>query len=123
MSNPSRACALVLTCLFSAACPSSDDGLPDASPDGGSPGEAVYIKASDGIEFHHFGTRVALSGDTLAVASLGTNQAGDVHIFMRSGDVWMEQAVLHGSNTEAGDTFGDALALSGDTLVVGATGE
>ena len=41
-------------------------------------------------------------------------------MFTRSGDVWSQQAYLKASNTGAGDYFGTSVAVSGDTLVVGA---
>ena len=44
-------------------------------------------------------------------------------MFTRTGDVWTQQAFLKGSNTEAGDQFGVAVALAGDTLAVGALAE
>jgi hypothetical protein len=37
--------------------------------------------------------------------------------------VWSQQAYVKASNTDAGDSFGVSVAISGDTLVVGATGE
>ena len=52
-------------------------------------------------------------------------QAGVVYLFARSDDSWLQRAYIKGSNTEAFDEFGGAIALSGDgeTLVVGAHGE
>src|SRR5262249_1041485 len=43
-----------------------------------------------------------------------------VYVFVRSGAAWAQQAYLKASNTDASDFFGFALAMSGDTLVVGA---
>ncbi len=42
---------------------------------------------------------------------------------MRSGNTWSQQAYLKASNTGAGDQFGLSVAVSGDTLVVGAAYE
>lgn len=44
-------------------------------------------------------------------------------MFVRSGDSWSQQAYLKASNTDAGDFFGGSLALSRDTLAVGAQRE
>lgn len=63
------------------------------------------------------GAAIAVSGDT-AVASDGFN--GGVYLFVRSGTSWSEQARL--LPPEPDDGFGSSLALSGDTLVVGAPG-
>ena len=77
-----------------------------------------------------FGSAVALSGDTLAVGAVGENGAGNsepdtgaAYVFIRSNRVWRQQAILRAFNAEAGDLFGGALALSGDTLALGAVGE
>ena len=83
------------------------------------------------------GTTVALSGDTLAVASYsedscstGVNgdqtnnsceSAGAVYVFARRNGSWWQQAYLKASNAEI--LFGESLALEGDTLAVGAGSE
>ena len=41
-------------------------------------------------------------------------------MFVRSGTSWSQQAYLKASNTEDGDQFGYSVAVSGDTVVVGA---
>src|SRR6185369_15382375 len=88
-----------------------------------------------------FGNAVALFGDTLAVSAAGeasgatgvnpaggqtdnsASFAGAVYVFVRTGTTWTQQAYLKASNTGADDEFGIAIALSGDTLAVGAWGE
>jgi len=42
---------------------------------------------------------------------------------VREGTTWSQQAYLKASNAEAGDNFGQSVALDADTLVVGADGE
>lgn len=99
-----------------------------------------YFKASNTNDADTFGWTLALSSDgsTLAVgapgessAATGVNgdqagntaaEAGAVYVFARSAGSWTQQAYLKASNSHAGDTFGEALTLSGDgnTLVVGA---
>jgi len=44
-------------------------------------------------------------------------------IRVRLRGVWSQQAYLKASNTDAGDAFGISVAVSGDTVVVGAIGE
>jgi hypothetical protein len=101
--------------------------------------QQAYVKASNTGEGDRFGWRVALSGDTLAVGALSedsaaigidedqaddsASNAGAVYVFTRSGTAWSQQAYVKASNTDAGDVFGVSVALSGDTLAVGATGE
>ena len=70
-----------------------------------------------------FGKSVALSGDgnTLAVGAVGQSSVGGtVYVFKRAGANWAQQAYLKPSNTDAGDDFGWSVAISGDTIVVGA---
>ena len=98
--------------------------------------QQAYVKASNPDPEDRFGFAVALSGDTLVVGALnedsnatgvngnqsdnsGTN-SGAVYIFERTGTNWTQQAYLKLSNTESGEEFGRAVAISGDTVVVGA---
>jgi hypothetical protein len=94
------------------------------------------VMASNADVQDFFGEAVAISGDTLVVganyedgSATGVNgsqtgpqidASGAVYVFVRSGGVWVQQAYLKASNTGAGDHFGGALALSGDSLAVGA---
>jgi hypothetical protein len=82
---------------------------------------------------------VAVSGDTVVVGApyedssavgVNGNQAdnsasysGAAYVFVRSGGVWSQQAYLKASNTETEDLFGQSVAVSSDTVVVGAPGE
>jgi len=101
--------------------------------------QQAYLKASNTGAGDHFGTSVAVSGDTVVVgahneasAATGVNgnqsdnsasNAGAAYVFVRSGTTWSQQAYLKASNTGAGDNFGSSVAVSGDTVVVGAFGE
>ena len=98
--------------------------------------QQAYLKASNTGSDDNFGYSVALAGDTLVVGAPGegsnatgvngnqadnsAQRAGAVYVFTRTGDVWSQQAYLKASNAEAGDEFGIAVALLGDTLAVGA---
>jgi FG-GAP repeat len=46
-----------------------------------------------------------------------------VYVFRRTGTAWEQEAYLKASNASAYDAFGYSVALSGDTLAVGADGE
>ncbi len=96
----------------------------------------AYFKASNTDSGDHFGHAVAATEDTLVVGApheasnstgVNGNQADDsaadsgaVYVFRRIGDIWSQEAYLKASNTESGDEFGHSVAISGDTLVVGA---
>jgi uncharacterized repeat protein (TIGR02543 family) len=108
--------------------------------------QQAYLKASNTGGEDYFGQSVAVSGDTVVVGAYGEassatgvngNQtdnsgylAGAAYVFVRSGTTWTKQAYLKASNTGAGDYFGGAgdyfgmsVAVSGDTIVIGAEGE
>ncbi len=90
--------------------------------------EQQKLTSSDGRANQDFGCAVALDGDTLAVGSLydviGMNSVqGSVYVFTRNGAVWTLQQKLTADDGEANDQFGHAVALRGDTLVVGANGD
>ncbi len=87
--------------------------------------EEQQLTAHDGGGNDRFGAAVALSGDTLAVGApnntIGANSnQGSVYVFTRSGTAWTLQQKLTANDGAAGDEFGFAVALSDDTLVVGA---
>lgn len=100
---------------------------------GGVWNQQAYLKPSTASDGHvnvfgfGFGTRVAISGATIAVSyPSGNSLKGEAFIFNLSGEVWKQQAHLKSSNDAVsyfGDGFGSSLALSDDTLVVGAPHE
>jgi alpha-tubulin suppressor-like RCC1 family protein len=101
--------------------------------------QQAYVKASNTGSFDRFGSSVAISGDTVVIGATGEasnangvngNQANNIaessgaaYVFTRSGSTWTQQAYLKASNTGTYDNFGSSVALSGDTAVIGATGE
>ena len=79
-----------------------------------------WLTASGGAAGAHFGTSVAIDGDTAVVgADRANSRKGSVYIFTRNstGD-WTQQVKLDGEET--GDQFGWSVAVDGDTVVVGA---
>ena len=54
-----------------------------------------------------------------------TTESGAVYVFVRSGNIWSQQAYIKASNTEATDYFGSVLGLSGDgnTLAISSSSE
>ncbi len=81
--------------------------------------------AGDGAAGDSFGQSVAISGDTAVVGALSDNvganvDQGSAYVFVRSGTSWTQQQRLTASDGAAGDSFGQSVAISGDTAVVGA---
>ena len=101
--------------------------------------QQAYLKASNTETVDFFGTSAAISGDTIIIGAGGessdatgvngdqTNNSADssgaAYVFVRNGTTWSQQAYLKASNTQAFDYFGDGVAISGDTAVVGALDE
>ncbi len=88
-------------------------------------GQQARLTAADGLAQHYFGVSVALSGYTALVGEYNdlifSNMGqGSAYVFNRSGTVWSQQQKLVASDGAAGDYFGYSVALSGDTLLVGA---
>jgi hypothetical protein len=109
--------------------------------------QQAYLKASNTGVGDMFGSSVSISNDTIVVGApledsnaTGVNgdqsnnsasAAGAAYVFVRNGATWSQQAYLKASNTDPGDNFGGratpvpaaSVAVSGDTIVVGARGE
>jgi hypothetical protein len=101
--------------------------------------QQAYLKASNPRTGNLFGSAVAISGDTAVVGAIsedsnsrGVNgnendtsafRSGAAYVFVRNGTNWTQQAYLKASNTDVEDEFGCSVAISGDTIVVGARWE
>jgi len=74
-------------------------------------------------ETDYFGGSVSLSGEVIVVGAEGQNSfQGRAHVFRPIGSFWVQEALLRASDTEFGDMFGTAVAISDDTCVIGAHG-
>lgn len=86
------------------------------------------ITAYDGEATDWFGWSVDIDGDTAVIGTVGDddngNDAGAAYVYVRDiqGD-WNLQQKLTGSSGAAGDWFGDEVAVDGDTIVVGSSGD
>ena len=79
---------------------------------------------SDGEPEDLFGFSVAMDGDTVIVGSHRSNvpgaDAGSAYIFVRRGSDWIQQARLIANDANEFEWFGYAVAISGNTAIVGA---
>ncbi len=85
--------------------------------------QVAVLKGSDTAMNDYFGSDVAVSGTTAVVGAYShARDAGEAYLFARRNGGWRQVAEL-GSGTAA-DTylFGDSVAVSGRTVVVGANG-
>jgi subtilisin-like proprotein convertase family protein len=103
----------------------------------------VYDSQLNAINFgedDRFGYSVAISGHTIVVGAFGESSdfvgvnAGDgfndnapssgaAYVFTNEGNSWPLTHFIKASNTEAADLFGIDVAISGNTIIIGAIGE
>lgn len=88
--------------------------------------EATHVPSPNPQQFDRFGRAVAIHGDQVFIGAPDTeattgSDVGAVHVLEPvSGGGWTIVQELRPSDLEAGGFFGHALALSGETLLVGA---
>jgi len=94
--------------------------------------QRAKLLATDGAADDGFGWRVAISGDTVAVGAPGDDDkgssSGSAYIYTRNvaGSLtagWTQRAKLLATDGAAGDGFGYSVAISGDTVAMGARGD
>lgn len=115
----------------------SGDTVVGGAPNSSGPGAAyVFFRTGSGwsqqqklspdVARTGFGKSVAISGDTLVVGSPsdsgGGTPSGAAYVFVRTGTAWSLQQRLTASDVRASDQFGSSVAISGETIVVGALG-
>jgi len=86
------------------------------------------LTAADGAAGDEFGHDVALDGDIALVGAAGDDvgssiDQGSAYVFVRSGSTWSQQTKLTADDGAANDWFAQAVALDGDSAVVGAYGD
>src|SRR5215813_2835162 len=94
-------------------------------------GLVKLLTAPDGVALDTFGYSVSISGDTLVVGAvehkIGANFGqGSAYVFERNqggADNWGEVKELTASDGATSDGFGSSIAISGDTIAVGASGK
>ncbi len=89
----------------------------------GGPGAAAY----------EFGRAVAVSGGTIVVGSPynytdaalqnSRNQAGAAYVFEKVANVWTQKQKIVAADRDNADSFGRAVAIAGDALVVGSNSD
>lgn len=88
--------------------------------------EQQKLTAGDPTAGTYFGSAIAFDGETALIgAENGTDGmsptfVGAFYVFTRIGSVWTEQQKLTASNGDFDDRFGSAVALDGNTAIIGA---
>jgi len=88
--------------------------------------ETAKLTASDGAASDRFGISVSVSVDTIVVGASYDDARGSAYVFVRPVTGWVdttETAKLTASDGAESDVFGWDVAVSGDTIVVGAYGD
>ncbi|MCI0713486.1 MAG: hypothetical protein L0154_25240 [Chloroflexi bacterium] len=90
--------------------------------------QQAKLVASDGGADDRFGTAVSINRDTAIVGAfldecLAGADCGSAYVFTRSGSMWSQQAKLTANDAAANDFFGIAVAVDGNTALVGAQGD
>jgi hypothetical protein len=92
--------------------------------DGGTWDSGIKLLAADGAGGDNFGHSVAISGDIALIGAHNNDDkgggSGSAYLFTRSGGSWDSGTILLAGDGESADYFGRAVALSGDTALVGA---
>ena len=98
-------------------------------PIGGGDGNAlVHVFERQGTSWAevavlpHYTRALAIEGTTIAIGTHNTG-IGQVQIYERVGGAWIRTERLQGSDSGVANLFGIAVALQGDTLVVGAASQ
>jgi FG-GAP repeat len=85
------------------------------------------LLAFDGSPLAAFGRSVNISGDRVIIgadqAQTNGSATGAAYVYTRAGGVWTLEAKLIAFDGAGGDRYGAAVALEGDTAIVGAWGD
>lgn len=86
------------------------------------------LVAPDGEAADEFGTCLAVAGDSVAIGAPrddrdGIHDAGSVSVFTVRDGVWSRDALIAAPTPAASGWFGNAVALSGPLLAIGAYGD
>jgi hypothetical protein len=87
--------------------------------------ELNKIIAPDGATFDQFGTNVDIEGDTVVIGAPSADitpgvSQGAAYVYFRTGDSWFLQTKLMAFESSINEMFGISVAISGNTIIVGA---
>ncbi len=85
--------------------------------------ETYKFTASDGVADDKFGYSVAMSsdGNSIVIGATFTQvpiDKGKAYVFRYRNSTWIEEAIISGSDSSAGEFYGNITAISGDGSVI-----
>ena len=86
--------------------------------------QEAKLLANDGAAFDYFGSSVSISGE-YAIVGTGRDddygpESGAAYLFKRDGNIWIQVRKLTASDAAARDWFGESVAFSGNSAIIGA---
>jgi hypothetical protein len=88
--------------------------------------QQAYIENPTPIEGDSFGKSVAIGGDTIVIGapdkSVDGIPSGAAYVFESNGEDWVQKASLANPNKGFGNLFGQAVAISANTILIGSPG-
>jgi hypothetical protein len=94
--------------------------------------ENAILRANDPAQFDEFGNAVATDGNTVVIGAHGNDEVapdvdtdplppndGAVYVYVRNSETWSLQQRIIPADLSRYDAFGSAVAIKGDTLVIG----
>ncbi len=89
--------------------------------------QTTKLQAGTNKTFDSFGSAVAIDGSIAAVADKlygvdGKDALGAVYVYKEQGNNWTHIATLTAEDEKVNSSFGSAVAINGNTIVVGAEG-
>jgi hypothetical protein len=83
--------------------------------------QAGELKGSDTVAGAQFGGSVTIAGTTAVIgAANAATASGRAYVFAKTAKGWKQAAELKGSDTTTNDGFGNAVSISGTTVIIGA---
>jgi len=86
--------------------------------------EQTTLAPTELVSGDSFGASVAISGNVAVVGAVNQGplgaRSGSAYVFERAGNSWLPLGKLRPNDGAAGDKFGNAVAIDGDWIVVGA---
>ena len=82
--------------------------------------ESGRIVPTDRKAEDDFGSNIVISGDRLFIATAPGSGRAAVYVFKRSGSTWAAETTLMAADTMPNTQYGQAIATSGDRLMIGA---